>query len=697
MDKIGIRTIVVNFDDEQLPYLSLVQGDAKTRGFDIVICDSDGKEIAPSDDYVVELIATGSNAPDTPYANRHTIKDGKYRVMIPTEALSKSGFVFLQLVFYQKSTGAVIHTIKQKCPVYQSIGQEFVESNNLYIDITALRLGLEKIEKLDSKYEEIIEKDIEIQANEIDRKEAEKKRNLDEEIRKDNENIRNSNEAKREQLKTELIAIKRVSESANADKPLYIPTYDRLNMVPRTNETTHPKVLYFPNRWNGYNYWMAHTPYPNGNHFYENPSVVCSNDGVRWVEPSGLVNPLQSVTRDEATSGFHYSDTHLVYREDTNILEIWYRYNKNFVEEKIFRQTSSNGVIWTDKELVLDLGDGVEECAYSPSIIFENGIYKMWSRDNHGKIRYRESDSDSGLSWSTPIIITMSLENSYVPWHLDVIKSDLGYEMLINSRQTGVPESEKDRRLHHSISTDGVDWSYAKEIMKPSTRADKWDNLQLYRSSILKINGLYVIHYGATSRKQEWRIGLTTGVDIMNLQGRQSQEKDSESYEYKKVFDRAQLDYPYLRSATLQDDLNVNYKSLKNTYIIKGRSDKELLLNSLGDNILGLNKGSGGDLVYYGGTTAPKVTVLKSGEIKNSVKGAGITLTNNTGGEYKISVNNDGNITLTNVTTNERFAFYKVRPATKMNQSAAEDVTTLRNEFNSLIARLKSAGLMLEV
>ena len=195
MDKIGIRTIVVNFDDEQLPYMSLVQGDAKTRGFDIVICDSDGKEIPPSDDYIVELVATGSNAPDKPYANRHTVIDGKYRVMIPTEALSKSGFVVLQLVFYQKSTGAVIHTIEQKCPVYRSRGQEVVESNNLYVDITALRLGIEKIEVMETAYLQVLEDEETRKSNEI-------KRETNEATRKSNEVKRESNETTRKSQET---------------------------------------------------------------------------------------------------------------------------------------------------------------------------------------------------------------------------------------------------------------------------------------------------------------------------------------------------------------------------------------------------------------------------------------------------------------------------------------------------------------
>lgn len=201
MDKVGIRTIVVNFDDEQLPYLSLVQGDAKTRGFDIVICDSDGKEIPPSNDYIVELVATASNNPDTPYANRHTVKDGKYRVMIPTEALSESGFVFLQLVFYQKSTGAVIHTIEQKCPVYRSRGQEVVESNNLYVDITALRLGIEKIAVMETAYLQVLEDEETRKSsenarinNEQTRVEAETQRVDSEAIRVSNENTRVNNE-----------------------------------------------------------------------------------------------------------------------------------------------------------------------------------------------------------------------------------------------------------------------------------------------------------------------------------------------------------------------------------------------------------------------------------------------------------------------------------------------------------------------
>lgn len=80
----------------------------------------------------------------------------------------------------------------------------------------------------------------------------------------------------------------------NAAEPLLIPTY-----VEDSDETCHPDVLYFENGWNGWNYWMSHTPYPNSNVAFENPSIVVSNDGLTWVEPNGIVNLLPMCIREQ--------------------------------------------------------------------------------------------------------------------------------------------------------------------------------------------------------------------------------------------------------------------------------------------------------------------------------------------------------------------------------------------------------------
>ena len=66
------------------------------------------------------------------------------------------------------------------------------------------------------------------------------------------------------------------------NRKLNIPTYDG------SGQAVHPDVYYNANGWNGYRYWMAMTPYPNGNAAYENPSIVVSNDNLNWIVPPGL-------------------------------------------------------------------------------------------------------------------------------------------------------------------------------------------------------------------------------------------------------------------------------------------------------------------------------------------------------------------------------------------------------------------------
>ena len=39
-------------------------------------------------------------------------------------------------------------------------------------------------------------------------------------------------------------------------------------------QNIHPKVLYFPEKWNGYKFWMAYTPYPKGKTDAENPCMA---------------------------------------------------------------------------------------------------------------------------------------------------------------------------------------------------------------------------------------------------------------------------------------------------------------------------------------------------------------------------------------------------------------------------------------
>ena len=72
--------------------------------------------------------------------------------------------------------------------------------------------------------------------------------------------------------------------------PLDIPIYEGLGVV-------HPSVLYFPEGFNGYKFWLYYTPFPPES--AENPCLVRSNDGINFTD-KGVSNPLIT----PSTSGF---------------------------------------------------------------------------------------------------------------------------------------------------------------------------------------------------------------------------------------------------------------------------------------------------------------------------------------------------------------------------------------------------------
>lgn len=119
---------------------------------------------------------------------------------------------------------------------------------------------------------------------------------------------------------------------SNSKTFLTIPTpyNDGTNWTGRTNQTTHPSVIQFKDKWKGYKYWMTFTPYPYGNNKKENPSLVASHDGINWMVPPNVSNPIVSnKTIPAYLFDTYLSDSHLLYNNDTDELELWYRYVNN--------------------------------------------------------------------------------------------------------------------------------------------------------------------------------------------------------------------------------------------------------------------------------------------------------------------------------------------------------------------------------
>ena len=300
---------------------------------------------------------------------------------------------------------------------------------------------------------------------------------------------------------------KKTERFSNAEYPLSIRTYEGYNQV------VHPDVKYFSNPWNGYRYWMAYTPYPWTNDFYENPSIVASKDGVEWVTPEGLVNPLDEVTQSENDAGIHLSDTALVYNDNTDALECWYRWTDEANrKEKFFRRTTTDGVNWTPKELVYEKDD----ILVSPSIVFEDGKYKMWavaSYEGYKIIKTETTTPNMVSSWSAETIIPVTYKDDGrqgTIWHIHIYKESNNLYHLTWNEKTG--------SIFWATSTDGNSFENCIEIIKPSKGEGRWDNVHLYRPTLTKVDELYRFYYSALGLSPgRWNVGLVEGKSMETL------------------------------------------------------------------------------------------------------------------------------------------------------------------------------------
>src|SRR6266849_5673723 len=77
-------------------------------------------------------------------------------------------------------------------------------------------------------------------------------------------------------------------------------------------ENVHPDVVYMPQGFAGYTYWMAFTPYPLMNDHLENPTIRASSDGIQWQKVPRTPDPLVPPPNNPE---MHNADPELVYHE----------------------------------------------------------------------------------------------------------------------------------------------------------------------------------------------------------------------------------------------------------------------------------------------------------------------------------------------------------------------------------------------
>lgn len=269
-------------------------------------------------------------------------------------------------------------------------------------------------------------------------------------------------------------------------------------------EHAHPDVVFVPEGFAGYPYWMTFTPYPLMNDRFENPTIRASHDGVKWQRVEAISDPL---VQPPGTREMHHADPELVYR-DGSLYLVYVTIRRETDEVTFSSMNCKRDLRWSEPQVIHeDVG------AVSPTFQVSEDTFHEWfiradARDpNRSELIHCEGPDLASLGHEHRCEVDIP---GHVAWHVDVLKVKDDYEALIPAFRRGTDNTRT--RLFHLTSKDGLSFALTRErpIIEPSSRG--WDDRMIYRSTFLKgIDGTYRIWYSAGSWGCHFGIGLLQG------------------------------------------------------------------------------------------------------------------------------------------------------------------------------------------
>ncbi|MDO5018355.1 MAG: hypothetical protein Q4E02_03555 [Lagierella massiliensis] len=290
----------------------------------------------------------------------------------------------------------------------------------------------------------------------------------------------------------------------NASNSLVIPTYVKDN-----NQAIHPSIFYDPDMKYGYRYILAFTPYSFLNDQTENPSIVVSNDGINFKiledVPSPLVKPEKNC---------HLSDVCIFEKDST--LEIWYREsNKKTRLSRLLRITTNDLISYTKPQVILDYGTSGYGLG-SPSVLYEDGVYKIYYRKNmdigSDSYVYRASLDLKSFTNPIPLKFDKGEWTNYHPWHLEIKKVNNIYYCLTMNCPDGKMDTSS---LFLLESYDGINFKNPIKILEPSEKGH--DNWLIYKSTFMVKDDTVWLYYSAIDKLKKSTISLLSGPDFLHL------------------------------------------------------------------------------------------------------------------------------------------------------------------------------------
>lgn len=197
IETIGLKNISIDFLNNEIQHLFVVQGDTKTRGLLVRIKDNNGNTILASTEYELRLYAKYADEAKLLYSVADIV-DEQYRVYLTTDMLRKVGTLIIQLALY-KDNVELIQSKQSSLQVHPSMTCQIDVGEDKVIDIIKMQESLEGFEEKIDKLKNFDGFDglADLKKGEEERKQAERLRVLEESKRSENESTRKDNEDKR--------------------------------------------------------------------------------------------------------------------------------------------------------------------------------------------------------------------------------------------------------------------------------------------------------------------------------------------------------------------------------------------------------------------------------------------------------------------------------------------------------------------
>ncbi|MFC1504548.1 LamG-like jellyroll fold domain-containing protein, partial [Spirochaetota bacterium] len=181
---------------------------------------------------------------------------------------------------------------------------------------------------------------------------------------------------------------------------------------------------------------------------------------------------------------------------------------------------SSNGIDWTNRQQVLSTGAGWDSAdVISPFVITNNGVYRMWYTGVSGvtrRIGYAESSN--GITWTkypNNPVIDLGSGGTWNDSHVSepsVIYDNGLYKMWFAG------DDGSYTRIGYAVSTNGIDWAMhpANPVLDRGT-AGSWDDYHAGIPRVIKDGNLYRMWYSGFD-SPNWHIGNAWSYDGITWQ-----------------------------------------------------------------------------------------------------------------------------------------------------------------------------------